>query len=41
MSNMTTAKIHTVVSTVLAAAIVAVMALTLDQGHIALTVENA
>lgn len=35
MSNTTTAKIHTVISTVLAASIVAAIALTLDQGHIA------
>jgi hypothetical protein len=35
MSNTTIAKIHTVVSTVLATAIVAAAALTLDQGHIA------
>ena len=35
MSNTTTAKIHTVVSIVLATAIVAATALTLDQGHIA------
>ena len=34
MSNTTIAKIHTVVSTVLATAIVAAAALTLDQGHI-------
>ncbi|HEY5558388.1 MAG TPA: hypothetical protein VIK49_01540 [Steroidobacteraceae bacterium] len=35
MSNSITWKIHAVVSTVLAAAVVAFAALTLDQGHIA------